>query len=85
MSSNKEAEYFSDGLTEEIINALGKIQELQVTSRTSSFTFKNSTYKISEIGEKLNVSIILEGSVRLSGTTARISVQLIETKSEFQS
>lgn len=83
MSSNAEAEYFSDGITEEIINALAKIKELKVTSRTSSFSFKGSNSSISEIGEQLNVSIILEGSVRLSGTSARITAQLIEVENDF--
>lgn len=83
MSSNTEAEYFSDGITEEIINALAKIQELKVTSRTSSFSFKGTNSTISEIGKKLNVSIILEGSIRLSGTSARITAQLIEVENDF--
>ncbi len=83
MSSNEEAEYFSDGITEEIINALAKIQELKVTSRTSSFSFKGTKSTISEIGKQLRVSIILEGSVRLSGTSARITAQLIEVESDF--
>ncbi|MDG1332320.1 MAG: helix-turn-helix domain-containing protein [Crocinitomicaceae bacterium] len=83
MSSSEEAEYFSDGITEEIINALAKIQELRVTSRTSSFSFKGTKSTISEIGKQLNVSIILEGSVRLSGTSARITAQLIEVESDF--
>jgi TolB-like protein len=83
MSSNTEAEYFSDGITEEIINALSKIKELKVTSRTSSFSFKGTNSTISEIGEQLNVSIILEGSVRLSETSARITAQLIEVENDF--
>ncbi len=83
MSSNAEAEYFSDGITEEIINALAKIRELKVTSRTSSFSFKGSNSTISEIGKQLNVSIILEGSIRLSGASARITAQLIEVENDF--
>lgn len=83
ISSNKEAEYFSDGITEEIINALTKIQELKVTSRTSSFSFKGTKETLSEIGKQLNVSIVLEGSVRLSGSTARITTQLVEVESDF--
>jgi len=82
-SSNEELEYFSDGITEEIINALSKIQELKVTSRTSSFSFKGTNRTISEIAKKLNVSIILEGSVRLSGSSARITAQLIEVENDF--
>jgi adenylate cyclase len=83
MSSSREVEYFSDGITEEIINALAKIQDLKVTSRTSSFSFKGTNSTITEIGRQLNVSIILEGSVRLSGTSARITAQLIEVESDF--
>lgn len=83
MSASEENEYFSDGITEEIINALAKIDGLKVTSRTSSFSFKGTNSTISEIAKQLNVSIILEGSVRLSGTSARITVQLIEAKNDF--
>ena len=83
MSSDSEAEYFSDGMTEEIINALAKIKELKVTSRTSSFSFKGTSSTIAEIGKQLNVSTILEGSIRLSGTSARITVQLIEVENDF--
>lgn len=83
MSSSHEVEYFSDGITEEIINALAKIPELKVTSRTSSFSFKGTQSTIPEIGKQLNVSIILEGSVRLSGTSVRITAQLIEAESDF--
>lgn len=83
MSPNPEVEYFSDGITEEIIYALTKIQELKVTSRTSSFSFKGTNSTLSEIGQQLNASIILEGSVRLSGTSARITAQLIEVENDF--
>ncbi|MFT5602566.1 MAG: adenylate cyclase [Flavobacteriales bacterium] len=83
LSASKDLEYFSDGITEEIINALAKIRELKVTSRTSSFSFKGTTQTIAEIGKQLNVSIILEGSVRLSGTSARITAQLIEVENDF--
>lgn len=83
ISSNTENEYFSDGMTEEIINALAKIKELKVTSRTSSFHFKNKSIPISEIGEALNVSTILEGSIRLSGNKMRITAQLIDVVDDF--
>ena len=76
-SSEKNAEYFSDGIAEEIINALSKIPDLKVTSRTSAFAFKGQKKPVSEIGSQLGVAIILEGSVRLSGNTARITAQLI--------
>ncbi|MFK5974662.1 MAG: adenylate/guanylate cyclase domain-containing protein [Flavobacteriaceae bacterium] len=83
MSSDIENEYFSDGMTEEIINALAKIKGLKVTSRTSSFYFKNKNIPISSIGEALNVSTILEGSIRLSGNKMRITAQLIDVVDDF--
>jgi adenylate cyclase len=83
MSSNIENEYFSDGMTEEIINALAKIKELRVTSRTSSFFFKNKNISITRIGQELNVSTILEGSIRLSGNKMRITAQLINVADDF--
>jgi len=82
-SDSKDNEYFSDGMTEEIINALAKIRNLKVTSRTSSFFFKGKNIPISEIGEKLGVSTILEGSVRLSGNSLRITAQLIQVKEDY--
>ena len=83
MSSDQNAAYFSDGITEEIINVLAKINELKVTSRTSSFFFKGKNIPISEIGKQLDMSTILEGSVRLSGDNIRITAQLIQTKEDF--
>ena len=83
MSSSKENEYFSDGMTEEIINALAKIKGLKVTSRTSSFFFKNKNLPIPQIGKELNVSTILEGSIRLSGNQMRITAQLIDVEDDF--
>lgn len=83
MSSNIENEYFSDGITEEIINTLAKIDGIKVTSRTSSFFFKGKNQSITEIGKQLNVSTILEGSVRLSGKKIRITAQLIQVEQDF--
>ncbi len=83
MSASTENEYFSDGITEEIINALAKIKSLKVTSRTSSFFFKNKNIPIRQIGKELNVSALLEGSVRLSGNMMRITAQLIEAENDF--
>ena len=83
MSSNPENEYFSDGMTEEIINALAQIKRLKVTSRTSSFFFKGKNIPITQIGQQLNVAIILEGSVRLSGKSMRITAQLIDVQEDF--
>jgi serine/threonine-protein kinase len=76
-SADPENEYFSDGMTEEIINALAKVPGIQVASRTSSFTFKGKEVDIREIGEKLGVSSVLEGSVRKVGSRVRITAQLI--------
>jgi TolB-like protein/AraC-like DNA-binding protein/Tfp pilus assembly protein PilF len=77
MSADPENEYFSDGITEEIINVLTRIQGLKVIARTSSFAFKNHNTDIRHIAEKLGVSFILEGSVRKSGTKIRVTAQLI--------
>jgi eukaryotic-like serine/threonine-protein kinase len=77
LSSDKENEYFSDGLAEEIINALTKLENLRVTARTSAFVFRGAQQNIREIGDKLHVSSVLEGSVRKAGNRVRISVQLI--------
>lgn len=83
MSSSIENEYFSDGITEEIINALAKIDGLKITSRTSSFHFKGKNIPITEIGNQLGVSILLEGSVRLAGDSLRITAQLIDAAEDF--
>jgi len=82
MSSDREQEYFSDGLTEELLNYLAKNPNLRVTSRSSAFTFKGTKDDIKTIGEKLNVKHILEGSVRKSGNTIRVAVQLIDVQSD---
>lgn len=77
MSADPENEYFSDGITEELLNTLTKVDGLQVTSRTSSFAFKGSKDDIREIAIKLNVDKVLEGSVRKAGNKVRITTQLI--------
>ena len=77
MSADPENEYFSDGITEELLNALTKVDGLQVTSRTSAFAFKGKNTDIREIGIQLNVDRILEGSVRKAGNRVRITAQLI--------
>ncbi len=79
MSADPENEYFSDGITEEILNALTNVEGLKVTSRTSSFAFKGKNVDVREIGTKLNVNSVLEGSVRRFGNKIRITVQLINT------
>ncbi len=77
MSADPENEYFTDGMAEEIINALTKIKSLRVASRTSSFAFKGKNEDINEIGRKLRVSTVLEGSVRKMGNRLRITAQLV--------
>lgn len=83
MSSDNDNEYFSDGITEEILNALSRVDKLHVTSRTSSFAFKNKNVDIREIGKQLGVKTVLEGSVRKSGSRVRVTAQLIDTKDGF--
>ena len=83
MSSDPEQEYFSDGISEEILNVLTRIPNLKVAARTSSFQFKGQNLDIAKIGEKLQVNHVLEGSVRKAGSTLRITAQLIETESGF--
>jgi adenylate cyclase len=78
MSSDPEQEYFSDGISEEIINMLAQVPGLKVAGRTSSFTFKGKNQDLRTIGEQLNVNHILEGSVRKSGSKIRITAQLIK-------
>lgn len=77
MSADEENEYFCDGLAEELLNALAKIEDLKVAARTSSFSFKNKDADAGQIGKALHVKTILEGSVRKSGTRLRITAQLI--------
>jgi len=81
MSPQKDQEFFSDGISEELLNLLAKNSELRVISRTSSFSYKNKAVTAEQIGKELKVSHILEGSVRKSGSTLRVTAQLIDTKS----
>jgi serine/threonine protein kinase/tetratricopeptide (TPR) repeat protein len=83
MSGDKEQEYFSDGLAEEIINAFTHISGLRVAGRTSSFFFRGKDIEFSEIGKKLSVRHILEGSVRKSGSRIRVTAQLIDVSDGF--
>ena len=83
MSTDPENEYFSDGITEELINALTRVERLMVTSRTSSFSFKGKNLDVREIGKQLNVQSILEGSVRKAGKRVRITAQLINAVDGF--
>ena len=77
MSADPEQEYFCDGLTEELINALSRIRDLKVVARTSAFTFKGGSHDVRKVGRKLDVRTVLEGSVRKSGNSLRITAQLI--------
>ena len=79
MSTDPENEYFSDGITEELINALVRVDGLRVTSRTSSFAFKGRNEDIRDIGKRLGVTTVLEGSVRKAGKRVRVTAQLINT------
>lgn len=83
MSTDTENEYFSDGITEEILNALARVSGIRVTARTSSFAFKGKNLDIREVANQLNVDHILEGSVRKSGNLVRITAQLISAKDGF--
>jgi TolB-like protein len=78
MSDDENNEYFSDGISEELLNVLVRIESLRVPSRTSSFAFKGSAKKLAEIGRELGVEHILEGSVRKAGNRIRVTAQLVE-------
>ncbi len=83
MSADPENEYFSDGITEEILNALASIPTLKVASRTSAFALKGKSLSIAELGQQLNVKTILEGSVRRIGQRVRITAQLIDVANGY--
>jgi TolB-like protein len=83
LSGDREQDYFSDGLTEELLDSLAAIKELQVAARTSAFTFKGKDKDLGKIARQLNVSAILEGSVRRSGRTIRVSAHLIDAVTGF--
>jgi serine/threonine protein kinase/tetratricopeptide (TPR) repeat protein len=84
MSAEKENEYFTDGVTEEIINALSKIEALRVASRTSAFAFKGKDQDVRRIGDELGVRTVLEGSVRRSGNRLRVSAELVNVADGYQ-
>jgi TolB-like protein len=83
LSGEKDQEYFSDGLTEELLNSLAAVNGLQVAARTSSFSFKDKDTDIGTIARKLNVGAVLEGSVRRSAHTVRVTAQLINAVTGF--
>lgn len=82
MSPAGDQEYFSDGIAEELLNVLATIRELRVVSRSTAFSFKGSNATLQEIGQKLNVSYILEGSVRKAGEKLRVTAQLIDARTD---
>ena len=84
MSADADNEYFCDGLAEELLNALSKIESLRVAARTSAFSFKGKETDIREIGQKLNVSTVLEGSVRKASNRLRITAQLVNVADGYQ-
>jgi TolB-like protein/Tfp pilus assembly protein PilF len=83
MSPDKDQEYFSDGISEEILNSLARVRELKVAGRTSSFSFKGKNEDLRAIGEALGVAHILEGSIRKAGNTLRITAQLVKVDDGF--
>jgi adenylate cyclase len=84
LSENKDQEYFTDGLSEELLNRLARVQDLQVAARTSSFYFKGRNEDMRTIGEQLGVAYILEGSVRKASESLRITTQLVRAADGFQ-
>ena len=78
MSDDRDQEYFADGLTEELLNLLARVPELRVISRSTAFAFKGQTIVVSEVAQKVKVGHVLEGSVRRSGNTIRVTAQLID-------
>jgi TolB-like protein len=83
MSEKKDQEYFADGMAEEILDLLSRVPELHVPARTSSFYFKGRQATIADIAKVLNVANVLEGSVRRSGNTLRITVQLVRADNGY--
>ncbi len=84
VGANRENDYFCDGLAEELINTLSKVRRLRVVARTSAFSFKGKDLDVREIGRTLNVSTVVEGSVRRSGDRVRIGVQVVNAANGYQ-
>jgi TolB-like protein/cytochrome c-type biogenesis protein CcmH/NrfG len=82
MSADPDQEYFTDGLSEELLHLLAQVKELRVTSRSSAFSFKGKDFKIADVGKELGVEHVLEGSVRKSGNRIRITAQLIKVEDD---
>ena len=83
MSADPEQEYFCDGLAEELIDALARLEGLRVVARTSAFQFKGQAHDLRRVGEQLNVKTVLEGSVRKAGNRLRINAQLINAEDGY--
>ena len=83
LSEAKDQEYFCDGMSEEILHALAKVDGLRVVGRTSSFSFKGKSVNAREIGKKLNVANVLEGSLRREGNRVRVTAELINATQRF--
>lgn len=83
MSSEHDQQYFSDGISEQLLNVLAQVKDLRVAGRTSSFAFKGQNKDLREIGELLNVGYIVEGSIRKSGNKVRVTAQLIQAKDGY--
>jgi serine/threonine-protein kinase len=84
LSPGRDREFFSDGMTEELINSLGRVEGVRVASRTSSFAFKGSTIDVREVGARLGVATVLDGSVRTSDSTLRITARLSNARDGYQ-
>lgn len=84
LSPEAESDYFADGMTEELIAALGRVEGLRIVARTSAFAFKGRNADVREVGEKLGVGAVLEGSVRTAGDRMRVAVRLVNTRSGYQ-
>src|SRR5207237_9373868 len=83
LSGDKDNEYFSDGISEELLNVLAKVPGLRVAARTSAFYFKGKQVSMADIAKQLNVGYVVEGSVRKMGTQVRITAQLINASDGF--
>src|SRR5205823_4111724 len=83
LSQAKDQEYFCDGISEEILDGLARVEGLRVVSRTSSFSFKGKNANVSEVGKKLNVASVLEGTLRREGNRVRITAELVNTRNGF--
>ena len=84
LSADRDQEYFADGISEELLSLLTKVPQLRVISRSSAFSFKGQNLAVAEVAKRLNVALVLEGSVRQAGTEVRVTAQLIDARSDRQ-